>query len=78
MLEVTNLNDGSLIKAEMNYLFSLYSAAFQLLKADSYSSVIQLTQKGGLKAFYFESVDFEELSLIRDLNMHSHLPNWFS
>lgn len=45
----------------MSYSFSLYEASFTLLKAGSYSGIIQLTQYGGLIAKYYKTVDFQSL-----------------
>lgn len=46
---------------------------FQLTKANNYSGIIKLTQKGGLVAYYYESVNFEMLSLVADNNIYGHL-----
>jgi hypothetical protein len=73
-----NLSSKEITKARIEYLFSLYSATFVLTKADDYSSIIQLTQKGGLLAFYYESVNFEPLSLVADNDLHSHLPGFYT
>lgn len=40
-------------------MFSLYSATFRLTKAGTYTGVVQLTQKGGLVAQYFETTEFQ-------------------
>ena len=47
------------IEAEIEYLFSLYSATFVLTKASDYFCIIRLTQKGGLMATYYETTDFQ-------------------
>ena len=47
-----------LYEAEVEYLFSLYSATFILSKASDYSAIVRLTQKGGLVATYYETTDF--------------------
>jgi len=49
----------SLFEAEIDYLFSLYSATFVLTKASDYSGILRLTQQGGLVATYYETTDFQ-------------------
>lgn len=59
-----------LYEAQIEYLFSLYSATFALTKASDYSAVVRLTQKGGLLATYYETTDF--LAPIEDTSSISH------
>jgi len=54
--------------ADISYAFSLYEAEFLLEEAGSYSGVIELTQKGGLRGTYFKTVDFQSPVELLNLN----------
>lgn len=63
--------EGELLyEAQIEYLFSLYSATFMLTTASDYSTIVRLTQQGGLVATYYETTDF--LAPITDTYSLSH------
>ena len=72
-LEIRDMlvTDSELIhEAQIEYLFSLYSATFILDKASDYSAIVRLTQTGGLISTYYETTDF--LAPIHDTSSISH------
>lgn len=52
------------------YQFSLYWARFDISLSGTYSALASLTQRGGLVATYFRTVDFR--SPIETVDAHSH------
>jgi hypothetical protein len=60
----------------MEYLFHIYHATFALKKASEYSGIIQLRQKGGLLATYYETTNFQ--APLNDLPSYDHLPKYFT
>jgi hypothetical protein len=64
----------TLLEAEVVYEFSLYTVTFTLQTASDYSSIIRLTQQGGLVATYYETTNFQ--APIEDIEMRSHAPSY--
>jgi hypothetical protein len=54
----------------------LYHAAFNLTRASQYTAIIQLKQKGGLVATYYETTDFQ--SPFNDLPMFNHTTSFYT
>lgn len=69
-------DEETLVEAEIEYLFSLYSATFVLTKASGYSCIIRLTQKGGLMATYYETTNFQ--APVEDTDRLSHESAFFT
>jgi hypothetical protein len=67
---------GSLVQAEIEYLFSIYHATFDLETASTYSCIIQLLQQGGLLATYYETTSFQ--APLNDLPSYDHLLKFFT
>ncbi len=62
---------SALTYAHVEYRFALYAATFSLLQQGAYSAVVRVTQKGGLLATYYTTVDFASPVLLRSLHGHS-------
>ena len=54
----------------MEYRFQLHEATVRLLGKGEYSSIIMVTQKGGLLATYYATVDFA-FPVLRE-SLHGH------
>lgn len=57
--------------ASMEYRFQLHEATFDLLEKGQYSGIIRVTQKGGLLATYYQTVDFASPVLLESLHGHA-------
>lgn len=60
--EIVGLSQGNKhlkIYSDIEYQFGLYEATFSLPMVGTYDGVIRLTQRGGLRATYFQTVDFQ-------------------
>ena len=68
--EIRNKQTGQLTLAEIDYHFKLYHATFRLTEAGDYSAVVKHTQKGGLRATYYETTDFQ--APYRHQCLHNH------
>jgi archaellum component FlaF (FlaF/FlaG flagellin family) len=72
-------NDASITKvlvhdAQVEYLFELYAATFTLFSQGAYSGIITVTQRNGLLATYYNTVDFSSPVLLESLHGHSAAP----
>jgi len=54
----------------------LYHAKFTLTRASSYSSIVTLKQRGGLKATYYKTTDFQ--APFNDMAAHSHVIDYYT
>ena len=57
--EIMDIETKQITNAEVDYRFGIYHVTFRLLRASQYSSIITLTQKGGLRATYYETTNFQ-------------------
>ena len=74
--QIKNLATSSHLNANITYVFQLYEASFSLTLAGSYSSIIRLIQHGGLTAYYYRYVDFE--NSVNLLSNYNHTNSYYT
>ena len=60
-----------LVTASMEYRFQLHEATFSLREQGAYAGIITVTQRGGLLATYYTTVDFASPVLLASLHRHT-------
>lgn len=63
--------DDTYVLANMTYEFHLHRAVFHLPLKGNYLSIVKVTQKGGLIATFYETVDWSSPVLLESLHVHS-------
>lgn len=67
---------ATLIQAEIDYHFQLYHATFKLQNAGLYSALVTLRQRGGLRATYYETTNFQ--APFADNDFYGHEPSFYT